>query len=177
MRDLKPTSLIVREGFKRACRDFTERVAPLGFRHTRRTLWPRPRFPTIQYVYFHRSGSTYGAPRNHSVMIRVHFGIAVVGCGTEQGLTGPSSDAAHTVAGRYHLRFNAKSWSTYDRCIEDLVRFVLEVGEPWFRDFEDPKALLERADSPLDERCKAAVRRAAAGNMTPHEVATSFARF
>ncbi len=27
-----------------------------------------------------------------------------------------------------HLRFNAKSGSTYDRCLDDLLRFVVEPG-------------------------------------------------
>jgi hypothetical protein len=84
------------------------------------------------------------------VDIRVHFGIRVLNDRFETAaLNGPFSDAALTRAGRYHLRFNAKSGSTYDRCVDDLVRFVLEQGEPWFTRFHDPRTLVCATDSPL----------------------------
>ncbi len=50
-------------------------------------------------------------------------------------VSGPFSDVGRIRAGRYHLRFNAKSGDTYDRCLDDLVRFVKEHGEPWFARF------------------------------------------
>ena len=122
---------LVRDGLERACKDFSTRVAPLGFRRTRKHAWTRQKDGTEDLIDLHREGSTYGAPRDASVGIRITLWSRRLAAGA-QSILGPQSDAGTTRSGRYHLRFNARSWSTYDRCIEDLVRFVQEVGEPWF---------------------------------------------
>jgi hypothetical protein len=145
----KSFTSIVRAGLERACRDFTVRVEPLGFHRTLKMFWTR-RYPlTVDFIHFHRSGSTYGAPRTASVDIRVHFGIRVLNDDfIAAALNGPHSDAGTLRAGRYHLRFNAETGSTYDRCVDDLARFVVERGESWFERWSSVDALLQ-SDSPL----------------------------
>jgi hypothetical protein len=69
-------------------------------------------------------------------------------------VNGPSSDPTLLRAGRYHLRFNAQSGSTYERCVDDLARFTIEQGEPWFRSFGDCQFLLNAEDSPLHPASK-----------------------
>src|SRR5262245_56687424 len=68
----KSFTSIVRAGLERACRDFTARVQPLGFRRTLKMFWTRRHPTTVDFIHFHRHGSTYGAPRTASVHIRVH---------------------------------------------------------------------------------------------------------
>jgi hypothetical protein len=113
-------------------------------------FWIRPRTHTAEVVHFHREGSSYGGPISASVEIRVHFAIRVFNDSFEAiALNGPRSDPSRVRDGGYHLRFNAKSKSMLHRCIDDLVRFLDEYGEPWFRHFEQVEALVNDADSPL----------------------------
>lgn len=146
----KSATEVVRDGLEKACRDFTDRIAPFGFSRTKKMFWTREHLHTVDFIHFHRSGSSYGAPRNFAVDIRVHFGIRVLNDTFESAaLNGPFSDATLTRAGNYHLRFNAKSGSTYDRCVDDLVRFAVQQGEPWFIRFRDPLTLGDAHLSPL----------------------------
>lgn len=118
----------------RICRDFTSRVASLGFRRTnnRSRVWIRPGSELIASIYFHRLGSTYGSPRNNSVDIRVHFAVRNLDGNRASGDQLLSDRVRDSRGYAYHLRFNALSGSTYDRCLEDLVRITLEHGLPWF---------------------------------------------
>ena len=146
----KTTTQVVRDGLEKACREFTERIAAQGYSRTKKMFWTRENQHTVDFIHFHRGGSSYGASINFSVDIRVHFGIRVLNDRFEAAaLNGPFSDATLTRAGHYHLRFNAKSGSTYERCVDDLVRFLVEQGEPWFIRFRDPRVLTEAVDTPL----------------------------
>jgi len=130
----KTTSAVVKGGMDRVCRDFTQLVAPLGFRRTnsRSRTWERRTDQSVQVIYFHRGGSTYGAPINRSVDIRIHFSVQTID-GTTAGGAQLLSDPLRDSGGRaYHLRFNAESGSMYDRCLEDLLRVTREHGLPWF---------------------------------------------
>jgi hypothetical protein len=128
------TSAVVKAGMDRICADFTDLVTPLGFRRAtaRGRKWTHRGEKFTRTIHFHRSGSSYGAPINHSISIRVEFFVY----GVEENLL-PSaaltSDSLRDSRGHaYHLRFNALSWSTYDRCLEDLLRVTQEHGLPWF---------------------------------------------
>jgi hypothetical protein len=104
-----------------------------GFRRTKKRDWSRPSGEYVEIIHLHRRGSSYGAPINTSVHIRVHFARTLAGAPAV--LNGPSSELARDARGyAYHLRFNASSWSTYDRCIVDLERIVKEHGLPWFEE-------------------------------------------
>jgi len=163
---------------ERACKDFTARVIPLGFDRTKKMFWTRRQSLTVDFIHFHRHGSTYGAPRNFSVDIRVHFGIRVLNDSfVGAALNGPWSDATRVRAGRYHLRFNAKSGDTYDRCIDDLLRFVVDHGEPWFEPFHTIDNLLRLPESPLRPSEKELLADAIAGNAKLENVANSLRIF
>jgi len=137
-------------------------------------VWTRLHVHTVDFIHLHRSGISYGRPLNYSVDFRVHFGIRVLN-DTFPGLAlnGPSSDPDRLRAGRYHLRFNAKTGSTYDRCVDDLARFVVEQGEPWFARFREPEALLTYKDSPLQTPERERLRTATEGNPDAQTVAES----
>ena len=170
----KPLINVVREGLERACKDFTSRVSPLGFSRTKKMFWTRRQDSTVDFVHLHRCGSTYGAPINASVSIRVHFGIRVLNDNfVAPALNGPYSDISRTRSGHYHLRFNALSGDTFSRCVDDLVRFVVEQGEPWFKKFNSIENLLDRADSPLRPNEKALLRTAQSGRAAKENVDTS----
>src|SRR5262245_33542613 len=131
MSDVQKTkSAVVKAGMERICRDFTQLVAPLGFRrsNSRSRSWEHRTEQLVQVIYFHRSRSTYGAPISYDVDIRVHFSL--------QASDGTPACRDQLDSGRvrdsrgyaYHLRFNAHSWSMYDRCLEDLLRVTREHG-------------------------------------------------
>jgi len=146
----RETTNVVSRELERACKQFTSRLQPIGFVRTRKMFWTRLHPLTVDFVHLFRSGSSSGAPRNYSVDIRVHFGIRVLNdASVAPALNGPGSDAERCRNGRYHLRFNAETGSTFERCVDDLVRFVLEQGEPWFQRFADTAELLASTDSPL----------------------------
>ncbi|MFT3917141.1 MAG: hypothetical protein QM704_24560 [Anaeromyxobacteraceae bacterium] len=166
------TTPVVREGVERARSDIAARISPLGFARTFKGLWTRPHALTIDWVSVDRHGSSYGAPLTFSVDLRLQLGIDLLDGPMKRGAWGPSSDPAHLRAGRYHLRFNARSGSTYERCIDDLARFVSELGEPWFARLAAPEALVaefvaqqvpdarERMDALRSGRVDAATRAA-----------------
>ena len=142
----KAVASTVRAGLQRICEDFTVGVAGRGFLHTKKRLWVRLREMTADFIAF----ETGRPPINHSVWIEIRCGIRLINDDfVALALNGPSSDAATTRAGRYHLRFNARSWDQYDRCAADLLRFTSEIGEPWFGTFATTESLLDRPDSPL----------------------------
>ena len=168
------TTLKVREGLERACKDFTSRIAPLGFSRTKKMFWTRRHEMTVDVIHFHRSGSTYGSSINFRVNIRVHFAIRALNDTLEAiAINGPYSDPSRLRQGLYHLSFNAQSGHMYDRCVEDLLRFVLEQGEPWFRQFENTDSLLATSGSPLTGTQREALGASIAGNADPSNVAQS----
>ena len=170
----KPFTNIVRAGLEKACREFTDRIEPLGFRRTLKMFWTRRHPLTVDFIHFHRSGSTYGAPRTASVDIRVHFGIRVLNDDfVAAALNGPYSDPGTLRAGRYHLRFNAETGSTYDRCVDDLARFVAEQGEPWFQRWSSVDSLLQPPDSPLRPQDRESLRAARDGQASADRIAAS----
>lgn len=156
---------------ERACIEFTAIAAPLGFVRTKKTFWTRRKEHTVEFIHLHRSGSSYGASISASVAIRVHFGIRVLNdSAPAAALNGPHSDAG---AASYHLRFNASTGSTFDRCIQDLARYVNQIGEPWFQQFADTSNLLERSDSPLSLEAKISLSNASDGQAKVENVAAS----
>lgn len=162
----------VREGMDRACRDFTARVEPLGFLRARKRTWVRPRPLTAEVVYFHRQGSSYGVASNASVEIRIELSLRILNDpAPERGLIGPRSDPGNVRGGRYHLRFNARSGSTYERCIDDLVRFLEDVGGPWFRTYASGENLLKLPDAELPPATKALLEEALSGRARQENVA------
>lgn len=53
--------------------------------------------------------------------------------------------------------------SAYERCADDLVRFVVEQGEPWFQRFGNAEDLLTLPDSVLQPATKELLKAALSG--------------
>jgi hypothetical protein len=166
---------VVRQGVENAVKDFSKRVEPLGFKGSKKMLWVRRHQHTVDFITLFRRGSSYGRPINYSVSLDVEFGIRVLN-DTFEGLSpnGPRYDFSERLrAAHYHFRFNAQTGSTYARCVDDLARYVVHEGEPWFLRFRDPHALLASADSPLRQPEKERLRAAVDGQGDSHVVALS----
>jgi hypothetical protein len=157
-----------------ACVAFSTEVARLGFERTRKKFWVRLHEHTADVLHLHRGGISYGASLNASVSLRLHLAIRVLNEGSfpEIHLNGPDSDKAPR-EGRYHLRFNAESLDSFDRCGRDLVRYVREVGEPWFNRFREADALLVDSESPLRDDARTGLRAALDGCSSVEALAVS----
>lgn len=118
---------------KKLCADFDHRVAPLGFAKSGSRLWSRENGSTVEHIHLHRRGSSYGAPRNASVDIRVELSIETFGAPRASDRLVFSDDFRKPDGYAYHHRFNAQTWSTYERCLDELSQFIVEVAEPWFQ--------------------------------------------
>jgi len=156
------TTQVVRVGVEKAANDFTGRIEKLGFKRTKRMLWARRHHHAADFITLFRDGSSYGRPINYSVSFTVSFGIRVLNDVFEAlSSNGPQYDHSERLrTAHYHFRFNAETGSTYDRCIDDLGRYVVHEGEPWFIRFRDPEALLNSVDSPLRDPEKARLHQA-----------------
>ena len=134
MDNLQPSSSqLVKAGMLRLCDEFTPIAEKLGFVRKRSGArsWHRKHDGFTDTIYLHRDGSSYGAPIKNSVSIRVEFTVeAPDGVASDTLLY---SDKLKDSNGyHYHLRFNSLTWSTYDRCLQDLERVTREHGLPWF---------------------------------------------
>ncbi|MDQ0036720.1 hypothetical protein J2W30_004495 [Variovorax boronicumulans] len=97
---------LVRIGLEKACKAFSASAQGLGFAGTKKMFWTRRRPHTVEFVHFHRSGSSYPAI-SATVEIQVHFGIRVLNdTFAAAALNGPFSDPDKLREGRYHLHFN-----------------------------------------------------------------------
>lgn len=136
MQEANPSNIeLIRAGVARVGKDFGVSLAPLGFTRTKKMLWSRQHGESIESIGMLRLGAA-GKPLTASVRLRLDFfvrrlnGEVVAGTVDEGPLL---SDHLRDSEGyAYHLRFNASSWSTYDRCVADLLRIVQEHGVPWF---------------------------------------------
>ena len=135
MQEANPSNIeLIRAGVARVRKDFDGALAPLGFTRTKAMLWSRQRGNLIETIGMLRLGAA-GKPLTASVRLRLDFSVRGLNrellAGADGGplLSDPLRDAADYA---YHLRFNASSWSTYDRCVENLLRIVQEHGIPWF---------------------------------------------
>jgi hypothetical protein len=164
---------LVRKRVEEICAGFTPQVEALGFERTRKMFWVRLHEQTADVLHIHRGGISYGAPLNASVGFRLHLAIRVLNASFPAiALNGPTTDGAPR-EGRYHLRFNAESLHSFDRCVHDLARYVREIGEPWFSRFRDPLVLLQDGASPLQDDDKAGLRAALEGRDAAENLATS----
>lgn len=131
MEDCKPPlRKIISTGFDKVCIDFDKIVAPHAFKRVRKRIWERLALDRMDVIHFDRHGSSWAAT-NSSVSFRIYFATRK----PSEALTlhGPCTDQLRDSRGyAYHLRFNAWTWSTYDRCVVDMERVLLEQGLPWF---------------------------------------------
>lgn len=170
----KATKKIVREGIERASADLSARLAHRGFERSKKRIWTRALEHHADFVILECEGSTYGAPLDCGVSLELSCGIRILNDSFEAlALNGPRSDAKRTREGRYHLRFDAKSGSTYERCIDDLERFVVDEGEPWFEALHEPAQLAANEASPLRPRARELLEASIRGESTPDNIARS----
>jgi hypothetical protein len=156
-----------------ACVAFSKELESMGFERTRKKVWVRLHEHTADVLHLHRGGISYGAPLNASVSLRLHLAIRVLNDSFPGiHLNGPNSDGAPR-EGRYHLRFNAESLDSFDRCVRDLARYVREVGEPWFLLNREAEALLTNAEFPLHDDERASLRAALDGRTSADALAVS----
>ena len=140
----------VKEGIDKATAEFTEKISFLGYVRTKKWFWVRASENSADFIHLHLDGISYGTPISYSVSFRVHCGFRSYEDKFEVlALNGPCSTDAEVRDKKYHHRFNAKSGSTYERCIEDLVKFVEEIGEPWFK-----KQVVSNASLASDPQCR-----------------------
>jgi len=125
-------STIVLKGMDRICNDFSLRIESHGFTRTKKRLWTRQRGAWVETIYFQKRGSSYGSPRTPSVDLRVTIGLSTQGGRAVDEFWLISDHARRSSGYAYHHRFNADTWSTYERCLEELLLFVDEIAEPWF---------------------------------------------
>lgn len=165
-------SQVVADGMKRISADFSKTAKLSGFLKTKNRTWVRINDTCAECVYFHRRGSTYGAPRNASIDIRVMLSIQVLNAPAAGSAIGIISDHARRKTGyAYHHRFNAETGSTYDRCLEDLGFYITEVAEPWFAEWRDPQKLMTHVELGSDAR--EGLKSAIAGDASPAAIAAS----
>jgi hypothetical protein len=133
-------SKVVAEGMKRVTDDLSQMLDRRGFVRTKSgRSWQRANGRTTETVHLQRRGSSYGAPRNASVDLRLTLGVRDVTEATDEpeGADVIISDHARRANGyAYHHRFNAATGATYDRCREELDLYLIEVAEPWFAERE-----------------------------------------
>lgn len=161
----------VAAGMARLASDFAARVAPLGFARTKRRFYARETEHTVDSVYLHRGGSSYGgAPHHPSISIRVVLGIHALNHPSAGATIAVLSDHIRAADGKpYHNRFNAETWSAYDLCLDGLTRFTTEFAEPWFVQWREPKAMLDFPDLPA--RTRAVLEQAMTTPENPEHVA------
>jgi hypothetical protein len=75
----------------------------------------------------------------------------------------------------YHHRFNAETWSTYDRCLDELMLFMSEVAEPWFAEWREPRKLMAHPE--LRPSTQKLLEEAVAGNADTESIAACLKAF
>jgi hypothetical protein len=120
---------LIRAGVARVRNDFNDVLVSLGFKRTKTMVWTRQIAGRVERIGMLRLSAT-GPALTASVRLRIDFDVQTAD-GEKEGPV--LSDHLRDSEGRaYHLRFNASSWSTYDRCVADLSRVVTEHAIPWF---------------------------------------------
>jgi hypothetical protein len=126
-------SQVVADGMKRACSDLTKIVSPLGFKRGQGRTWVRQSDEIEEKIYLSRSGSSYGAPVTPSISLQLSLTSQKVPEGQRHYLSHHETGKLRRLTGYcYHHRFNSQTWSTYERCLEELALFMQEVAEPWY---------------------------------------------
>lgn len=165
---------MIRDGIERVCQELSAGISHFGFNRTKEMFWTRRSLYTIGFIHLHRVGSTRSARTNALVRFRAHFGIRVLNDTFPTAtLNGPNSGAPEFRTSGYPLRFNAAIGITYEKCVVDLVRFVVKQGQPWFGQFSNPSSLIDREDSPLGADAKAWLHSAMSGGTVATHVVAS----
>ena len=139
----------------------TPKLAALGFKRTKPTLFTRQREHWCEFIHVHKFT---GNPR-----YRLHAGIRILNSSFPAcALNGPC-----TLAGdrRFPLSF-INSPDSWERCSDEFPKFASLVAEPWFDMLSTSDAILA-SSSPLRADDQAALRDALAGKVSPENIALS----
>jgi len=135
-------SRTIKNGMKRLCKDFDDLISDADFKKTGHRRWKRERNNFSEQIHLWRNGSSYGAPISNSIDIRVNLSSENLAVEESVECKTTSSELIRKKDGYvYHLRFNAKSWSTYDLCLQDMHFFIKDYAEPWFDAQMNPNGL------------------------------------
>jgi hypothetical protein len=141
-------------------------LAVHGFRRTKSTFWTREHEFAVDFVHLHLF--------TFAPSFRVHLGIRVLNDPFEAAaLNGLSSyDGWYGDRRQYVFDYSSGDESV-ERCADNLTRFVVDVGIPWFARFVDPTALSAVVDSPLTSDARTALVEALSGRSLDERVAAS----
>ena len=132
-----------------------------GFERTKTSLFIRPRPLWIEFIHLHKY--SFGPS------FRVHLGIRLLNDPFEAvALNGLDSHSE----GWFILDYGASPESIVS-CAEEIGRFCLQVGEPWFARWREPSQLLTSADSPLNDSEKGALEQALQGHADEGRISRS----
>lgn len=151
--------VLEKAGHRKILRRVASLVTQIGLCQSRSTFFVRRQEHVIEFVHLHKFSFDSG--------YRIHLGIRVLNDTFQApSLNGPHSDEYRGPdspnGSRYFLRYGPVP-ETIDRCAEEIHRWCVEVGEPWFAFFRDPIRLFEDAASPLNAKEKERLRLALAG--------------
>jgi len=128
-------------------RRFRRLLGPHGFERTKSTFFTRPRQFVIEFVHVHKFTFKPG--------FRIHVGLRVTNDAFEAcSLNGPYSKGAGL-----RLDFGASEQSV-DQCAAEMLQYVQDVAEPWFRRWRNIDQLLHDPTSPLDPDARTCLREA-----------------
>ena len=139
-------------------RRLTKALQPHGFERTKPSFWTRPADTCVQFIHLHLF--------TFQPAFRVHLGIRVLNDPFEAtALNGPNSDEDRS----YNLHFHNTD-DTAERCNEELLRYCVEVGMPWFRKWSSLKELISNSESPLRDGARAALKAALNGKSQEEDI-------
>ena len=125
-------------------------LATSGFRRTKTTFYVRVTPQVFEFVHLHLF--------SYSPSFRVHLGIrALNDAFSAAALNGPHSEGMS-----YNLAFDI-SEPSLNACAGEVVRFLADVGNPWFARWSNPSVLATDPLSPLDPAARVALLRSVSG--------------
>jgi hypothetical protein len=152
-----------KSGRDKVLRALSVALVPLGFSRTKPTYFTRIRLYWVEFGHLHKF--TFGP------YFRIHFGIRIIADNSQSVvLNGPDSDRIRdwryflSNHQKYDFKYNSTPGSI-DKCVKDMVAFWNEVGEPWFKKWQDPKKLINSKNFPLSLAAKKSLSEALEGSM------------
>jgi hypothetical protein len=144
---------------ERVRRALTKRLRQRGFTRGKTTFWSRPKVHVIEFVHLHLF--------TFAPTFRAHCGIRVLNDTFDAAaLNGPDSDSIWSDDRRTYVLDFADDHESVTLCVDALDRFCVQVAEPWFERYTDPRTLLA-SESPLIERERLNLERSVRGKSNP----------
>ena len=140
-------------------RRFAKGIKPLGFERVRSTFFVREREYVYEFIHIHKYSF---APD-----FRIHICLRVINDSFDPvALTGMET---FPVENEYDFSFE-NTEESIERSSSDLVSFVEEVAEPWYKEWRDLESLANSDESPLRDEEKLALKEALSDNSNEENV-------